>query len=158
MLFTMTIRQKGRMMTVPPTVVAMTPCWFTREHLPDDDGPYVLREGGPSYARCRHCYRDIVSHDAMHWDMAGAFNPEAAGRVRAMAFLSVVDVLDEMVIARFPIGRIPDEAGVKALRARLRQDYRMDEPDSMLVLRDSRQRDGARPRGFMIPPEIQPFS
>lgn len=94
----------------------------------------------------------------MHWDIAGAFNPEAAGRVRAMAFLSVVDVLDEMVIARFPIGRIPDEAGVQVLRARLRRDYRMDDPGCMLVLRDSRQRDGARPAGFTIPTGVQPFS
>jgi hypothetical protein len=154
----MMIRHKGSMMTVPPTVVAMSPCWFTRNHLPDDDGTYVLREGGPTYARCRHCYRDIVSHGGLHWDIAGAFNPEAAGRARATAFLSVVDVLDEMVIARFPIGRIPDEAGVQALRARLRRDYRMDDPESMLVLRDSRQHDGARPRGFTLPPEIQPFS
>lgn len=144
-------------MTVPRTVVSMTPCWFTREHLPDDE-PCVLREGGPFYARCRHCYRDIASHDAMHWDIAGTFNPEAAGRVRGMAFLSVVDVLDEMVIARFPIGCIPDEAGVQVLRGRLRRDYRMDDPGSMLVLRDSRQRDGARPAGFTVPTGVQPIS
>jgi hypothetical protein len=147
-VFTNESREKGLFMNAPLTVVAMTPCWYTREHLPAD-APRFLREGGPAYARCRHCHRDIVSSDQRHWDIAGGFDAEAAGLSRAAAYLSVVDVVDEMVIARVPIGKIPDEAGVQALRLQLRADYRMDQADSALVLRDSRQRDDARPGIFM---------
>jgi hypothetical protein len=123
----------------PPTVVAMAQCWYTREHRPAQN-QRPREDGRPVYARCCHCHRDISSLNGRLWEIAGGFNAEAAGHSRARAFLSVVDVVDEMVIARFPIGAIPDEAGVQALRARLRLRYGLDEPASTLVLRDSRQR------------------
>lgn len=115
----------------------MASCWYTREHRPAQTPP-LSRDGGPTYARCRHCHRDIASHNGQDWHIAGGFNAEAAGRNPAQAFLSVVDVLDEIVIARFPIGSIVDEAEIQALKAHLRQRYGMDEDGSMLELRDSR--------------------
>ena len=120
-----------------PTVIAMAVCWYTREHEPAR--PVAPREDGrPVYARCCSCHRDLASTDGRHWHIAGAFDPEAAGRRRPHAFLAVVDVVDEIVLARFPIGTVPDERGVRALRAHLARRYRLDEPGCTLVLRDSR--------------------
>jgi len=121
----------------PPTVVTMAACWYLRAHGPAH-APRPREDGRMLYARCCHCHRDIASMDGRHWAIAGGFDPEAAGRQRARAFLSVVDVVDEIVLARFPIGTVPDERGVLALRAHLRRRYRLDEPGSTLVLRDSR--------------------
>lgn len=132
----------------PRTVIAMAPCWYTREHAPRL--PLSGRQvEGAVYERCRHCHRDIVSTDARHWDIAGGIDMGAAGQAREHAFLSVVDVLNEVVVERFRIGAIPDEAGVQALRARITRDYGLDAPDCMLVLRDSRQRDEALPPAMM---------
>lgn len=120
-----------------PTVVTMAVCWYTRDHEP----AHTVRareDGRPVYARCCHCHRDIASIDGRHWAIAGTFDAEAAGRRRTHAFISVVDVLDEIVLARFPIGTVPDERGVAALRAHLTRRYRLDDADCTLELRDSR--------------------
>ncbi|MDE1918432.1 MAG: hypothetical protein KGH96_20390 [Sphingomonadales bacterium] len=122
---------------MPPTVVAMASCWYTRDHRPSQTPP-LSRDGEPTYARCRHCHRDIASHNGQDWHIAGGFNAEAAGRNHAQAFLSVVDVLDEIVVARFPIGAMNDEDEIRAFKAQLRLRYAMDAPESMLELRDSR--------------------
>src|SRR4051812_39003462 len=109
-----------------PTVVTMAVCWYTRDHEPAHRLP-MREDGRPVYARCCHCHRDIAGIDG-HWRIAGAFDPEAAGRRRPHAFLSVVDVVEEIVLARFPIGTVPDERGVRALRAHLQRRYRLDDP------------------------------
>jgi hypothetical protein len=115
----------------------MAVCWYTRDHQPAR-AMHPREDHQPIYARCCHCHRDIVSLDARHWSIVGAFDAEAAGRRRIHAFLSVVDTLDEVVLARFPIGSVPDERGVAALRIYLRWRYRLDDPGCTLDLRDSR--------------------
>lgn len=127
----------------PPTVVTMAVCWYTRNHQPARAmQPHA--DHRPIYARCCHCHRDITSLDARHWSIVGAFDPEEAGRSRSHAFLSVVDRLDEVVLARFPIGSVPDERGVQALRLYLRWRYGLDKQGSTLELRDSRTTRGGR--------------
>ncbi|WP_157098823.1 hypothetical protein [Novosphingobium rosa] len=119
---------------MPPTVVTLTPCWYARDHEPMEP-PLDLAPGELAVDRCCHCHRPIVSADLRRWHIAGGFNMEAWGTPRSQPCLAVVDEQQERVIARFPI-KDSSATGVNTLRARLRRDYHIDEPNSPFVLRD----------------------
>lgn len=121
-------------MKMPETVVTLTPCWYARDHHPMHP-PYVLEHGELAHDRCRHCHRPIFSADLRRWHIDGGFNMESWETTWTRAYLAVVDEQQERVIARFPIDHLPEQS-LGALRERLRGDFRIDDPDSTLVLRD----------------------
>lgn len=114
---------------------ALTPCWFTRIHLPR--ARPVRSDDGTRRSHCRHCDRPIISWDRVRWFPAEGFNVTQLAETVGGRFLFVLDTADEMVIARHPVGDLPDEAAVDALKTDLRVRYGIDAPGATLELFDS---------------------
>ena len=114
---------------------ALTPCWFTRAHVPE--GRAHREEDGSHTSHCRHCERAIVSWDKGRWFLAAGFNVTHLAETVGGRFLFVLDALEEVVIARHPVPAGIDEAGLEQLRAQLREDHGIGRPGSSLELHDS---------------------
>jgi len=121
---------------------ALAQCWFTRQHLPD--GRPHREEDGSHTSYCRHCEREIVTWDRSRWFLAGGFNVTHLAETVGGRFLFVVDVLEEAMIARYPVQHLPDEVAVDALKADIRAKHGLDQPGSGLELHDSGATPAAR--------------
>ncbi|RVU03900.1 hypothetical protein EOE18_13655 [Novosphingobium umbonatum] len=118
------------------STLALTSCWFTRHHA-----PLMMpkaRVDDSFYAQCRHCKRPIFSMDGKQWHIDGGFNAETLGDA-ATSFLSIVDDLDAVIVARVPVPLSASEEDVEALKLKLREQYGLDEPGNTLSLRDNRR-------------------
>ena len=71
--------------------------------------------------------------------------------------LTLLDASDDLIVRRFPIRHLDNEADVEAFKQELRAQYGLDEPGTTLVLRDS-----APPRKRKIrlspPPDETPLA
>jgi len=117
------------------STLAMTQCWFTRQHHPRQTPKECVE--GAYYAHCRHCRRPIISFDGCSWHIDGGFNVEALGD-RANAFLAVVDVADGMIVARIPVPHEADDEAVEAIKDQIREDYGIGEEGTFLTIHDNR--------------------
>ncbi len=117
-------------------MLALTQCWFTRVHVPE--GRRHAEDDGSHTSHCRHCGKRIVNWNKDRWHLADGFNVSHLAETTAFRFLYIVDISDDMVIARFPLTHLPDEAAIKAYAVELKLAHLVDEPGSGLALRDSR--------------------
>ena len=117
-------------------MLSLTQCWFTRVHVPRRR-PVVEKDGSHS-ATCRHCARRIACRGKGIWHLADGFNADHLAAASTARFLYIVDMLDDLVVRRFPVTHLADEAEIRAYAAELKQAHRVDEPGSGLALRDSR--------------------
>lgn len=95
-----------------PAVVAQ--CWYMRRHVPE--GRRRREDDGVVHCICRYCQRPIRSRDGGRWDLADAFDLDALAHVGRTSYFTVIDTLDDMVIARYPM---PVDAAEEAIAARL---------------------------------------
>ncbi|WP_225205153.1 hypothetical protein [Novosphingobium huizhouense] len=120
---------------------ALTQCWFTRMHRPerwiehDEDGSHL--------SACRYCERRIVSWDRDSWYLADGFNVSRLAETVGARSLTLVDVTEDLVVHRFPLAHLVDEAAVDALKQQIAAEYGLGEAGSPLRLIDS----GPGPRG-----------
>lgn len=95
----------------PSAVVAQ--CWYLRRHVP---GGRRWREDGALHCTCRYCGRPIRSREEGRWDLAEGFDLDALAEGAQASHFCVVDTIDGMVIARYPI---PSGADSGAIAERL---------------------------------------
>jgi hypothetical protein len=116
-------------------MVALTQCWFTRAHRPvrerhrDSDGSLT--------STCRYCHRPLVSWDRENWNLANGLDVSRLVELTSGRTLTLIDMLDDLIVRRFPIRHLDNEADVEALKQELRVQYGLGDPGSTLVLRDS---------------------
>lgn len=118
---------------------ALTQCWFTRIHLPTR---YRYREeDGSVSSTCRYCHKPVVSWEKDAWSLDTGLNVSRLAQTASGRYLSLYDIAGDFIVHRYPIAHLHDEQAVEAFKDELRAQYRLDEADSTLELRDS-----ARPR------------
>lgn len=117
-------------------MLALTQCWFSRIHLPERRRH--AESDGSLTCHCRYCGKKIVSWNKETWHLAEGFNITHLAETVGTRFLYIVDTLDDMVIARFPVAHLEGEEAIRAYGLELKIIHKVDEPDSGLVLRDSR--------------------
>lgn len=116
---------------------ALTQCWFTREH-----NPTALRyheDDGSTFSICRHCGRRIVSWGKHRWSIADGLDISHLAETTSGRFLTVLNSADDLVVRRFTLDHLADEAAIDAFKAELRERYGLEEPGSDLTLIDSAQ-------------------
>lgn len=114
---------------------ALTQCWYTREHRPT---PLRYHEpDGSTFSICRHCGRRIVTWGKHNWSIADGLNVSRLAETVVGRFLTVLDKADDLVVRRFTVGHLYDEAAIELFKAELRERYGMDEPGCDLTLIDS---------------------
>lgn len=124
--------------------VALSQCWFTRQHQPTAWRAH--EDDGAIYSICRHCGRRIVTYGKHSWSIADGLNVTRLAETVTTRFLTVLDSADELVVRRFTVDHLPDEEAIDAFKLELRERYGMDEPGSDLTLLDSADKKVPRPR------------
>ncbi len=114
---------------------ALTQCWFTRVHRPERERH---RQGdGSLTSSCRYCQRALVSWDRENWVLSGGLDVSRLAEMTSGRTLTLIDMVDDLIVRRFSIRHLEDEAAVDAFKQEVRMQYAMDDPASTLVLRDS---------------------
>jgi len=114
---------------------ALTQCWYTREHRPT--AVRYHENDGSTFSICRHCGRRIVTWGKHRWSIADGLDVSRLAETVSGRFLTVLDKADELVVRRFTVDHLPDEAAIEVFKDELRERYGMDEPGSDLTLIDS---------------------
>lgn len=97
---------------INPAIVAQ--CWYMRRHVPE--GRRRREADGVTLCTCRYCQRPIRSRDGGRWDLADGLDLDALAGTARQGHFCVIDTLDDMVIARYPM---PVDGGEEAISARL---------------------------------------
>ncbi len=113
--------------------IALEPCWYTRRHVPQ--GRRKREEDGAVTCTCRHCGRKIRSRERGQWDLAEGFDLEALQERSRTGHFCVVDVLDGLVVARYPILMDADETWIQERLAQIREEHAIGEAGSDLQIR-----------------------
>lgn len=116
-------------------MLALTQCWFTRQHQPETRSH--RGEDGAHHAWCRHCEREIISWDKGRWFLADGFNVTRLAETVGGRFIFLLDTADEMVVARYGVTHITDPAELETFKAQMRTRHGADEPGSTIELFDS---------------------
>ena len=114
---------------------ALTQCWFTRVHRPERERH--RESDGSLTSTCRYCDRAIVSWDRENWNLADGLDVSRLAELTNGRTLTLIDMVGDLVVRRFPVRHLPDEAAIEAFKQELRAQYGLDEPGCQLVLRDS---------------------
>jgi hypothetical protein len=122
--------------------VALTQCWYTREHRPTSERYH--ESDGSTFSICRHCGRRIVTWGKHRWSIADGLDVSRLAETVAGRFLTVLDKADDLVVRRFTVSHLPDEPAIEAFKAELRERYAIDEQGSDLTLIDSAEVKPAR--------------
>jgi hypothetical protein len=101
----------------------------TRKHK-EADGSYT--------SECRYCGKSISSWAKGSWHLADGFNVSRLRDSTGGRHLYVIDVIDDFVIARYPIDHLQGAAAIRAFREELCAKHGLKEPGCTLELRDSR--------------------
>jgi hypothetical protein len=119
-----------------PPMPALTQCWYTRTHIPvsrkhkEEDGSYT--------SECRYCGKAISSWAKGRWSLADGFNVSRLRDTTGGRYLYVMDVIDDFVVARYPIDHLETPAAIRACREDLCARHGLNEPGCTLELRDSK--------------------
>ena len=133
---------------------ALTQCWYTREHRPT---PLRFHEDdGAIFSICRHCGRRIVTWGNHRWSIADGLDISRLAEMVVGRFLTVLDKADELVVRRFTVEHLPDEAAIEGFKDEIRERYGMDEPGSDLTLVDSAKTKPVRRVCKTSPPPARP--
>ena len=114
---------------------ALTQCWFTRVHRPER-ARHRVGDGALTSA-CRYCQRPLISWDHETWNLANGLDMSRLTELTSGRTLTLIDMVDDLIVRRFAIRDLYDEAAVEAFKQDLRRQYGLDNPASTLVLRDS---------------------
>ena len=116
-------------------MLALTQCWYTRKHVPErtkhkeDDGSHT------SY--CRYCERKIVSWSKDSWSLADGLNVSRIAETAGPRYLYLLDVPDDMVVARFTVSDLDGEEAIEAYKEELREEHNVEESGGKYILCDS---------------------
>src|SRR3546814_15443187 len=91
--------------------------WYLRRHVPE--GRRRREAGGVVHCTCRYCQRPIRSRDGGRWDLADGFDLDALASAGRTAHFCVIDTLDEMVIASYPLPQGADDEMIAERRAEI---------------------------------------
>ena len=116
---------------------ALTQCWYTRTHVPA--GRKHKEEDGSYSAECRYCHKAITSWNKGAWYPADGFNISRLRESTGGRMLYVVDVIDEFIVARYPIEHLKGPAAIRDFKLELRAAHAMDEFGSTLQIFDSKE-------------------
>ena len=116
---------------------ALTQCWYTRTHVPA--GRKHKEEDGSYSAECRYCHKAITSWNKGAWYPADGFNISRLRESTGGRMLYVVDVIDEFIVARYPIEHLKGPAAIRDFKLELRAVHAMDEFGSTLQIFDSKE-------------------
>jgi hypothetical protein len=114
---------------------ALTQCWFTRVHRPAR--ARQRQSDGAVSSTCRYCQRTVVSWDRENWTLSNGLDVSRLVETTSGRTLTLFDTLGDLIIRRFPVRHLDDEGAVTAFKLQLRAEHGLDEPGSMLELRDS---------------------
>ena len=114
---------------------ALAQCWFTRVHRPERERHRA--DDGSLASTCRYCRRALVSWDRETWNLADGLDVSRLAELTSGRTLTVIDMVDDLIVRRFAIRHLEDEAAVDAFKQDVRTQYGLDDPASTLVLRDS---------------------
>ncbi|WP_226019162.1 hypothetical protein [Novosphingobium sp. FKTRR1] len=117
---------------------ALPQCWFTRFHRPERER-YREPDGSVS-STCRYCQRAIVSWDREDWSLADGFDVSRLALLVSGRLLTLYDKAADFVVRRYSVAHLNDEEAIVAYKRQLRAEYGLDEPYSVLELRDSQPR------------------
>jgi hypothetical protein len=115
---------------------ALSQCWFTRTHVPR--GRKHKEADGSWSSECRYCGKAITSWGKGSWYPADGFNVSRLRDTTGGRFLYIIDVVDDIVIARYPIDDLEGPAALRAFKEDLRATHGLDQPGCTLELRDSK--------------------
>jgi hypothetical protein len=116
---------------------ALTQCWYTRTHVPA--GRKHREPDGSFSAECRHCHKPITSWNKGAWYPADGFNVSKLRDETSGHCLYVVDVFDEVVVARYPVDHLKGAAAMRDYKLELRAAHDIDAIGSPLRLIDSKE-------------------
>lgn len=111
----------------PSAIVAQ--CWYMRSHVPEGRRRAV---DGVMHCTCRYCQRPIRSRDGGKWDLAEGFDLDALAAGGRTSHFCVVDALDSMVLARYPLAAEDD---IAARLAEIREKHGVEESGGVLEVR-----------------------
>jgi hypothetical protein len=92
---------------------------------------------GTFSSECRYCHKPITSWGKSDWYLADGFNISRLRDSTGGNFLDVIDVVDDLVIARYPTDHIKTAAHMRAYREELYKAHGLDEAGCTLRLRDN---------------------
>lgn len=118
----------------------LSQCWYTRTHLPA--GRKHREPDGSFSASCKYCHKPITSWNKGAWYPADGFNISRLRESTGGRTLYVIDVADELIIARYPIDHLKGPAAIRDYKLQLREVHGVDLLGSSLRLIDSK--DSAR--------------
>jgi hypothetical protein len=114
---------------------ALTLGRFTRVHRPVKERH---RDGdGSLTSTCRYCHRALVSWDRENWNLSNGLVVSRLAELTNRRTLTLIDMVDDLIVRRFPVRQLDCEADVEAFKQDLRAQYGLDVPGTTLVLRDS---------------------
>lgn len=116
---------------------ALTQCWFTRTHVPA--GRKHKGADGSYSGECRYCHKPITSWNKGTWYLADGFNVSRLRDSTGGRYLYVIDVADDMILARYPVDHIQTAAELRAYKEELGKAHELDRIGSTLQLRDSQE-------------------
>lgn len=115
----------------PSATVAQ--CWYLRRHVPE--GRRRHEPGGVVHCTCRYCQRPIRSRNGGRWDLADGFDLDALAGAGRTSHFCVVDTLDDMVIARYPLPAGVDDEEIAEKMAQIYEKHGIEEEDDILQVR-----------------------
>jgi len=110
---------------------AMTPCWYRGAHQPV--GPRRREDDGSILCTCRHCRKEIRSREGKTWRLAEGLDLDALAASCMSSHFSVVDAIEGMVIARYPLPEGADEDDIAAFRDRIIEKHGISPGDDLEV-------------------------
>lgn len=108
-------------------------CWYSRRHVPE--GRRTRLDDGTLMCVCRHCGRKIRSRAQGEWALAQGLDLDALQERSRTGHFCVIDMLDGMVVARYPIVMDADEAWIREKLDEIREEYAIDASDGELQIR-----------------------
>ncbi|GFM30232.1 hypothetical protein [Novosphingobium sp. PY1] len=122
--------------------VPLAQCWYLRKHVPA--GRRHREDDGVLHCTCRYCQRPIKSRGGKIWDLAEGFDLDALAEAGRNRHFSVVDVIDDMVIARYPIDREAGDEDVAELLANICEKHGVEDAAGAIEVRLVQGQGGTR--------------
>ncbi|HKR90815.1 hypothetical protein [Novosphingobium sp.] len=116
---------------INPAIVAQ--CWYMRRHVPE--GRRRREVDGVMHCTCRYCQRPIRSRDGGRWDLAEAFDLDALAEGARTCHFCVVDTLDDMVIARYPMPLGAGDEDIATRLAEICEKHEVEDSGGVLQVR-----------------------
>ena len=88
---------------------------------------------------CRYCQKPITSWNKGAWYLADGFNISRLRDSTSGRCIFVIDVADELIVARYPIEHLKGPAAIRDYKLELRAVHGIDELGSTLRLIDSQE-------------------